>query len=1402
MYNPLSTYRIQFNRDFTFKDFSAHLDYLSLIGIETIYASPVFAAVPGSVHGYDVIDPHEFNPEIGSQHEFDEIIQQLKQKKMGWLQDIVPNHMAFHKGNLWLMDVLEKGRQSPYASYFDIDFDHPDFEGKLVVPFLGKTAGDAVQQGEINLAWMEGNFAFTYFEHQFPANKETIGFILKEYATIVPGYYEIVTLLSLPDWKDELHKLYLKDPFFKSFTDGVIQKINANPVRLNELLQKQHYLLCHWKETEKHLNYRRFFTINGLISLRMENNKVFEDYHTFIEKLIIEKKIQGLRIDHIDGLREPTKYFEKLRALVGDHIYIAVEKILESKEELKEEWPLQGTTGYDFLAMVNNLFTYKDHYPALQKYYKGLTGIKDDPEDIIYKKKRLILKESMQGDWNNLCRMFIEAGFIDDEKDHGITPVVMKEALGEFLLAFPWYKLYADRFPLMADDKEMLNYVFTRAESRATALTKPLKILQNVFLDQSGFDEDKKVAALHFFLRCMQFTGPLMAKGVEDTMMYDYNCFIAHNEVGDAPHARGMSASEFHKAMQQRQKKIPMTMNATSTHDTKRGEDARVRLNCISEISGEWMKRVDGWIEMNANLKIRINDKVAPTVNEEYFIYQTLIGIIPIEGKIDKNFLKRLDEYFVKVLREAKINSNWNNPDEDYEMVALNFVHKILRPESPFLRDFMPFQQEVAILGIHNSLAQVMLKVTCPGIPDFYQGTELWDLSMVDPDNRRPVDYILRKKILKELISEHQADPEHFFLHLYQNRADGRIKMWLTHLLIKERALHPDLFVYGQYIPIVVTGKHKDNILSFARTYKNTWYIVIIPIYLALLHKADVLESRLSDEVIDWGDTALLLPEAAPSKWTRFTDEKNIHSNGQILVSEVLKTPCPWFMKGIKEENRRKAGILLHVTSLPGKYGTGDMGNEAYHFIEFLRESGQSFWQVLPLNPVEQGSNYSPYSTFSAFAGNLMLISPDLLVKAKLVREDRTRWIKFTEGTKADFIGADKLRKQLLEEAFSVFKDQGSHYIQKKFEEFCSYEQYWLDDYALYILLKREFKGIAWNEWPAKIRDRDKLVLEEYKSKYAEDWEKEKFFQFLFTMQWKSLKAYANENGINIIGDISFYVSYDSVEVWQNPHLFKLNEEKRMLAVAGVPPDYFSKTGQLWNMPVYHWTNMKEDNYAWWRSRIRKNLEYCDLIRFDHFRGFSAYWEVPASERTAVNGQWIEAPGHDFLLQVETDFPNMPFIAEDLGDIDDKVYRLRDRFTLPGMRVLQFAFGAEMPKSVHIPHHHTFNSIVYTGTHDNNTIKGWFKKELAKEIRKMADEYTGHILRNASVHEVFIRLAYASVASIAIIPMQDILGLDEQARLNNPSNAKGNWTWKLRRRDLRPDDGKRIKKWAELYGRI
>lgn len=495
----------------------------------------------------------------------------------------------------------------------------------------------------------------------------------------------------------------------------------------------------------------------------------------------------------------------------------------------------------------------------------------------------------------------------------------------------------------------------------------------------------------------------------------------------------------------------------------------------------------------------------------------------------------------------------------------------------------------------------------------------------------------------------------------------------------------------------------------------------------------------------------------------------------------------------------RSSGILLHITSLPGPYGIGDLGPSAYEFLDFLEASGHSYWQLLPLNPTDKIYNHSPYSTHSAFAGNPLLISPQLLEKSGYVDLKQIEPPKAIRSEKVIFEPVEKYKEALFDLAWENFRKQKKPV--PEFEAFIEEHAYWLDDYCLYLALRNKFEGVSWIKWPEELRDRDPKALKAAHSELEEPVEKEKFIQFLFFSQWKALIEEAHRRKVKFFGDVPFYINHDSADCWVNPGFFKLDEEKNPTHISGVPPDLFSNTGQLWGTPVYDWKELKNYHYDWWISRLRQNLLLFDVVRLDHFRAFSAYWEVGVSEKTAIRGKWVKTPGTDFFKTLQQEFPEMPFIAEDLGSLDQPVYDLLARFNFAGMKVLQFAFGDHYSENPYLPFNHLPNNVVYTGTHDNNTTRGWFKNS-GKDQKNHVKEYVGTSVTNKNVHKVFHRMALQSVANLAIIPMQDIVGLGEEAIMNVPGSMQGNWTWRLRKEEIPKGESiTGLRHWNELYGR-
>ncbi len=858
MFNPLSTYRVQLHQGFTLSDLEQIISYLEKLGIKTIYASPIFTAIPGSMHGYDNVNPSQVNSEIGTTEQLENLSKLLQSKGIAWLQDIVPNHMAYHQDNPWLMDVLEKGEKSSYASFFDIIWS-PENLNPLMAPFLASSLESAINRGEVKIAYQKQRCVLAYYDNYFPLKQESISIL------------------------QQLDRDLIK----------AVEIANNDHSLLLQIATDQHYRLCHWQETDRQINYRRFFTVNGLICLNTQDEKVFEAVHEHSRSLVKKSIIQGLRLDHIDGLYNPTEYLDRLRAFVGEETYIIVEKILVPGEKLPEYWPLQGNTGYDFLGLVNNLFTNKNSESAFTKFYQQLINNTDTIQQQTYAKKRYILQQHMAGELENLYRLFIHSDLLNSDELERIQPEDLKQAIAEFLIYCPVYRYYGNRFPLDTTEAGEVSNIFNQIKNdlsynlEANSFLVAVELLEQVLLQKpeqklAQGDADYNQRLLHFYRRSMQFTGPLMAKGFEDTLMYTYDRFIGHNDVGDSPQEFGYSVAEFHQQMVERQKSWPLSLNATSTHDTKRGEDVRARLNVLTNLPEEWFQTVRQWQELNSGLK----QNGFPDTNDEYFIYQNLLGAYPLPGNGEDDFLERLLNYLPKALREAKVHSTWSEPNEIYENAAKAFTSKLLDKQTDFWQSFIKFHQKVADYGIINSLVQVMLKYTCPGIPDTYQGTELWDLSLVDPDNRRPVDYDLRQGYLEEweTLKENKAK---FVTYLWQNRINAGIKLFLIQTLLHIRQQQPELFEQGAYIPLQVTGKYQEHVIAFARTYNQMSYIIVLPLHLAALNKEGSLDP------FDWQDTRVVLPDAlalnAPTEWEHLLLGIKGRSTEKLLLNDIFR---------------------------------------------------------------------------------------------------------------------------------------------------------------------------------------------------------------------------------------------------------------------------------------------------------------------------------------------------------------------------------------------------------------------------------------------------------------------------------------------------------------------------------
>ncbi|MEO1295229.1 MAG: malto-oligosyltrehalose synthase, partial [Cyanobacteria bacterium J06636_16] len=858
---PIATYRIQFNPDFGFAAARSIVDYLASLGISDIYASPIFKARQGSTHGYDVVDQSQLNPELGGEAEFEQLIGHLHDHGMGWLQDIVPNHMAYDGQNRYLMDVLEYGPDSEYFNYFDIEWDiSEDTQGRVLTPMLGDFYDRCLERGEIQLSYDEAGLRVNYYGLCFPVRIESYGRFLshqlgrlaKQLGKRDRTYIKVSGLLymvrnSIADLtgyayreqaqfaKALLWDVYQENEDVREFINQNLATFNGTPGApesfdfLDDLLSEQFYRLAFWKVGAEELNYRRFFTVNELICLRVDDPKVFAKTHDLIGQLVESGKISGVRIDHIDGLYDPTTYLERLRDRLGD-TYIVIEKILETEETLPEKWPIQGTSGYEALNYINGVFCQQENQDAFTQLYQSLTEQTAAYPEQVTEKKRLIAETNLVGDIDNLAR-FLKRVCQQYRYGRDLTLYGLRTAIEEVLIAFPIYCTYANQDGISKRDLAYVREAIDQAKKRIPQLLNELKLIEK-FLSLEFEDsppEGERSQWLHFVMRLQQFTGPIMAKGVEDTLFYSYNRFISLNEVGGSPGQFGISLRNFHQFQQQRQTHWPLAMNATSTHDTKRSEDVRARLNVLSELPTEWETAVNTWRRLNSSHKKVVRDRVVPDVNDEYFLYQTLVGAFPFAEDELPSFTDRVADYVVKAVREAKVHTAWLRPDTDYENGFVEFTRAILAAgeDNIFLEKFREFQQRIADYGIYNSLSQVLLKLTLPGVPDLYQGNEMWDFSLVDPDNRRPVDYDHRRHELEQL--QQAEDRDWLLQNLLDYRQDGRIKLWLTHRGLTTRQRYPNLFLHGDYQPLKVRGEAEDNVIAFARQWENQWLVAIAP---------------------------------------------------------------------------------------------------------------------------------------------------------------------------------------------------------------------------------------------------------------------------------------------------------------------------------------------------------------------------------------------------------------------------------------------------------------------------------------------------------------------------------------------------------------------------------------------
>ncbi|MGQ9920816.1 MAG: malto-oligosyltrehalose synthase, partial [Desulfobacca sp.] len=870
---PTATYRLQFHAGCTFVQATRLLPYLANLGISDLYASPLFQARRGSLHGYSVTNPLQLNRELGSPARFEAMVRKLQSLDLGLVLDVVPNHMALSHSNPWWQDVLENGQSSPYAVFFDIEWDPPyrSLKNRVLIPILGRPYGQCLEDQELTLHLSPEGFAVHYYDHRFPLDPKSYLSILSHRLDDLkaalgadnPDMVRILGVISLIHnlpprtvaslkkrrerlhWRDIIKKnlwlLYDRSPNLREFLDENLRQFNgqrgdpASFTLLDQLLREQPYRLAHWLVSLEMINYRRFFSINDLIGIRVEDPQVFTATHGLLLKLVEEGKVTGLRLDHIDGLKDPAAYLQRLQAELQKRrptaghgpCYVVVEKILERDEPLPPSWPVAGTTGYDFLGVLNNLFITAEGLAAIEADYRQVTGITGSWADMVYEKKKFIMASLFGGELHNLEEELATLAAADRQA-MDVSRHDLLAALTEISACLPVYRTYTNNYLVTPSDRAAITAALAEARRRQPDLAElAVDFLRRVLLLQCGeqMTDDQKKSWLRFVCRWQQFTGPIMAKGMEDTAAYVYNPLLSRNEVGGCRQA--VTPADFHAFCQERLRRWPDTMNATSTHDTKRSEDVRARLNVLTEMPQLWRQKLETWRAWHATRKRILNGAPVPDVNEEIFLYQTLLGAWPLDPAEVPAFQERLQHYLIKALREAKVHSRWIEPRLDYEQAVRAFVADILKesPTNDFLPDFLAFQEELAYFGALNSLAQVLLKIAAPGVPDFYQGTELWDFSLVDPDNRRPVDFARRQKLLQELQARERAGAPSFLGELLVSWRDGRVKLFLTYKALQVRQRSPELFRVGAYIPLAVAGPAGDHVVAFARQRQGDWVL-------------------------------------------------------------------------------------------------------------------------------------------------------------------------------------------------------------------------------------------------------------------------------------------------------------------------------------------------------------------------------------------------------------------------------------------------------------------------------------------------------------------------------------------------------------------------------------------------
>ncbi len=949
---PGATYRLQLHLGFTFEDAAALAPYLAALGVTHCYCSPIFTATPGSTHGYDVCKHTEISPELGGEAGLAAFRQALDAAGLGLVLDFVPNHMSVDPHtNVWWRDVLENGPSSPFATFFDIDWDpiKPELKDRLLLPVLGEPYGEALESGAITLVYDDGALHFSYGTLRVPVNPRRSTLVydtglealetamagsddLREFQSILaslrnlPPYIERDARLIVERQREKevarqrLARLVEASSQVRTHIEQAIAMFNGRPGeaasfdRLHHLLEQQAYRLASWRTAADEINYRRFFDINELAALRVEDPAVFGEIHTRLLALLADGTASGVRLDHIDGLFDPRAYLEALAQAAGRSAepsaaaappYIVVEKILAEGEALRDDWPVAGTTGYEFMNDVNGVLVDARQAKKMRRLYERVIGRQVAFADVAYESQRLAVTNALSSEFQVLAQA-VNRLSERDRRSRDFTLGSIRRALRELVACFPIYRTYVDARRVTPADVAAVDAAIAEAVRRNPAMERSIfAFLRTVLLPVAGADE----ARLRVAQRFQQYTAPVQAKGVEDTAFYRYHALTSLNEVGGEPGRFGRSVEHFHAANLARQQRWPGGMLSTTTHDTKRSEDARARITALSELAETWQQEVLRWRRLNASNRKRLAGGQAPDANDEYLFYQALVGTWPVEVTADgttaalstapAEIVERLTAYMHKALKEAKLNTSWITPNEAYEAATARFIERTLTGATApaFLAQFAPFAAQVARAGMLNSLAQQVLKLTSPGVPDLYQGTELWDLSLVDPDNRRPVDFERRRQFLAEVAPWIAVDgdgsrTDERIRQLDEWLAswpDGRIKLYMTALTLGARRAWPDLFAAGGYQPLAVEGDQQQHVVAFVRHHEGRVLLVVVP----------RLATALAGEALPvgadvWGATSMALPaEFARLDYRNLVTGAAVAAvDGRLRLADVLSA-CP-----------------------------------------------------------------------------------------------------------------------------------------------------------------------------------------------------------------------------------------------------------------------------------------------------------------------------------------------------------------------------------------------------------------------------------------------------------------------------------------------------------------------------